>query len=137
MLHKPLAAEKFQGPDKENFIAPGYNFSITPKSDVQIPQESPIPTKNTGDLLRSDEREYLRFIHSLYSENFREYLIEAQKFRDIHRKNVKCDICGEWKLNLSTHNGQTYCEKHIPVERSIEDKVTPGNHGAAINFIKK
>ena len=87
------------------------------------------------------ERERLKQIHDLETNNktYREYLIEAEKFRKEFGKNIKCDICGEWEIELFTHRGQTYCEKHIPLElhRGNEHKVRAGQHGAAQNFIKK
>jgi hypothetical protein len=105
--------------------------------EIIILSKSSIPTIYDVDKFRYDEKKYLKFIHKLYSENFREYLIEAQTFRKIYRKNVKCDVCGEWENDLCTYRDQTYCEKHIPVERPVEHKITPGRHGSAINFIKK
>jgi len=87
------------------------------------------------------ERERLTQIHDLETNNetYREYLFEAEKFRKEFGKNIKCDICGEWEIELFTHRGQTYCEKHIPLElhRENEHKVRAGQHGAAQNFIKK
>ena len=89
------------------------------------------------------EKERLRQIHELETNNetFREYLIEAEKFRREFGKDIKCCIGGEWghEVELYVHRGQTYCEKHIPPElhRENEHKVRAGLHGAAQNFIKK
>jgi len=87
------------------------------------------------------ERERLKQIHDLETNNeaYREYLIEAEKFRIEFGKNIRCDICGEWEIELFTLRGQTYCEKHIPLElhRENEHKVRAGQHGAAQNFIKR
>jgi hypothetical protein len=85
------------------------------------------------------ENERLKLIHKLYSEDFKQYLIEAQKFRDDFGKNVKCDVCGKWEIDLSFHQGQTYCERCIPSELQWENerKVRAGRHGASQDFIKK
>ncbi|WAC05898.1 MAG: hypothetical protein OS112_04515 [Methanoregula sp.] len=86
------------------------------------------------------EKEWLNQIYELNrNETYREYLIQAEKFRKEFGKDIKCGICGEWKVDLFDHRGQTYCKKHIPIELDIvkEYKVIAGKHGASRDFIKK
>jgi hypothetical protein len=85
------------------------------------------------------EKERLRQIHGLYDDQYREYLKEAEKFRQEFGKNVQCDVCGKWDGDLYVHRKQTYCEKCKPagLQREHERKVIAGKHGASRDFIKK
>lgn len=85
------------------------------------------------------ERERLKYIHDLYQRHFSEYLTEAAKFRQEFGKNIQCDVCGKWEVELYNHRNQTYCEKCIPadLQREYERKITAGKHGAEIDYIKK
>lgn len=89
---------------------------------------------------RAVEVERLRQIHALnQGQTYIEYLREAERFRKDYSKNIKCDICGEWEVELFNHRGQTYCEKHIPIARHTENehKVTAGRHGSSRSYIKR
>lgn len=86
------------------------------------------------------EKERLVLIHSLYEENFHEYLHQAELFRKDFGKNIQCDVCGNWKdTDLIFLRKQTYCEKCLPpsYNHTNERKVRAGSHGASNNFIKK
>lgn len=89
---------------------------------------------------RAIEIERLIQIHALnQNETYFEYLREAERFRKEFGKNIQCDICGEWEVDLYNHRGQTYCEKHIPLGRRTETeyKVTAGRHGSSRSYIKR
>jgi hypothetical protein len=75
----------------------------------------------------------------LYENQFREYLIEAEKFRQEFGKNVKCDVCSDWQCDLYFFKDQTYCQKHMPPElqRENERKIRAWNHGSSRDYIKK
>lgn len=118
------------------------------KNQKEIPEFEIIPNKMdfkrldgiTVDIQKANERGRLKQIHDLNrNETYVEYLQEAEKFRKEFSKNIRCDICGDWENELFTHRGQTYCEKHLPVEINQENvhKVRAGRHGAVQNFIKK
>lgn len=86
------------------------------------------------------EKERLKQIHDLNrNETYIQYLNEAEKFRKEFGKNIRCDICSKWEIDLHNYHGQTYCEEHIPPEmhREIERKVKAGKHGSSTDFIKK
>jgi hypothetical protein len=86
------------------------------------------------------EKERLKQIHALdRNETYIEYLKEAEKFRKEFGKNIRCDVCSKWKVDLHNHRGQTYCEEHIPPEfhRENERKITAGRHDSVRDFIKK
>jgi len=86
------------------------------------------------------EIERLKQVHELNkNETYLEYLHEAERFRKDYGKNIRCDICGEWEIDLFQHRGQTYCKMHIPISLDTENeyKVTTGRHGSSRSFIKK
>ena len=96
--------------------------------------------KNREKERRALEIERLNHIYSLYQNGpYVEYLREAERFRKEFGKNIKCDTCGEWEMELFNHRGQTYCERHIPTPRHTgnERKVTAGRHGSSRSYIKR
>lgn len=114
------------------------NFRETTNNEKKIVPKSYVDTE-AEEKRNAEEKAERKRIHTLYNENFREYLIEVQKFRDVFGKNVKCDVCDNWESDLFNYRGQTYCENHIPVSSQMEHerKITAGRHGAARDFIKK
>ena len=113
--------------------------------DVNSYKEEKLKKEEDDKREKIKEKEHRERVYNLSKDNasFRDYLSEKQKFNKIYGKNVNCDICG-WNcgldVELHNHNGQTYCEQHIPVSRQIEppeSKVIAGRHGAVRNIIKK
>jgi hypothetical protein len=77
-------------------------------------------------------------ISALYKEQWREYLIEENNFRKRFHKSCKCDVCGVFNEELLLYKNQTYCVRHLPVERSVVvRKITAGRHGSSRDYLKR
>jgi hypothetical protein len=98
------------------------------------PEEIPIDPDNHSE---TEISEQIR-IQELWKNEFREYIVEAHGYRMKYSKSCKCDVCGAYTEELFLYQEQTYCVRHLPVERTVvERKVMAGSHGSARSFLKR
>lgn len=89
------------------------------------------------DLLEIQISEQIR-IANLWKDHWREYLIEEHRFRERYHQSCKCDVCGVFDVELLLYKNQTYCVRHLPVERiTVVRKTKAGKHGSTVDYNKK
>jgi len=76
---------------------------------------------------RTNEREYRAHLCKIWKKGkcFSDYLIEAEQFRTIFKKDVNCYVCGfecGCYAELYEWNGHLYCKKHLPYNQPTEGK---------------